>query len=185
MSVRTFSQTISPGQPMVTGGGTALFVRTAGLPVDVQFLLKGQSIGNLVGVLAGEQLSDLDPFDSAEISSATEQLVTVEVGRGTVGAYTAGQVQADIVQATSILDPVQVDVGTAAVVALPANGNAKMIVFLNAGGTTIYLGGSGVSNISPVVLAAGASWIEDRAAAAEWWALSSAAGGLLNVMAFE
>lgn len=182
MSVRTFSQTVIPGQPFVTRGGTALLIRAAENPIDIALLLHGQSVGALTGVEAGLSLADLPEFDSLSITSATQQVVTVDVGTGKIGAPSAGQVQAVKVQASTLGASAIVDVGVAAVEVFVASASTKMIVFRNTGATTIYLGGPDVSANSPISLASGATWVEDAAAAATWYAISSAAGGTLAVM---
>lgn len=54
--------------------------------------------------------------------------------------------------------------------------------FRNSGTTTIYLGGPGVTNETACIrILAGYLWEETLAAGAQWWALSDAAGGVLNV----
>lgn len=75
------------------------------------------------------------------------------------------------------------DVGAALVRITDADSTRRGIRFRNTGATTIYLGGSGVTADTAVVqLSAGDIWEESLAAAASWWAVSSAVGGKL---AFE
>lgn len=56
----------------------------------------------------------------------------------------------------------------------------RAIRFRNVGTTTLYLGGSGMSSDSSVVrLLPNDIWVDEIAAGAAWYAVSSAAGGLL------
>lgn len=72
------------------------------------------------------------------------------------------------------------DVGTALVRLTDPDTTRRGIRFRNTGATTLYLGGSGVTADTAVVqLLAGDIWEETLAAAASWWAVSSAAGGTL------
>lgn len=75
------------------------------------------------------------------------------------------------------------DVGAALVRITDADSTRRGIRFRNTGATTISMGGSGVTADTAVVqLLPGDIWEETLAAAASWWAVSSAAGGTL---AFE
>lgn len=73
-------------------------------------------------------------------------------------------------------------VGTALVHVTSQDATRRGLRFRNSGTTTIYLGGPGVTNETACIrILAGYLWEETLAAGAQWWALSDAAGGVLNV----
>lgn len=74
------------------------------------------------------------------------------------------------------------NVGTALVHVTSQDPTRRGLRFRNSGTTTIYLGGSGVTNETACIrILAGYLWEETLAAGAQWWALSDAVGGVLNV----
>lgn len=76
----------------------------------------------------------------------------------------------------------RVNVGTALVQVTSQDTSCRGLRFRNWGTTTIYLGGSGVTNETACHrLLNGDFWEETLAAGAQWWALSDVAGGVLCV----
>lgn len=76
---------------------------------------------------------------------------------------------------------VQVETGPAEISS--HNEERRGLRFLNAGTTNLYVGGNGVTTGTAVIkLLPGDMWEELLAASAQWWAVSGAPGGLLNVM---
>lgn len=87
-----------------------------------------------------------------------------------------------IVTPADQLKNARADVGTALVRITDTDGTRRGIRFRNTGATTVYLGGSGVTAQTAIVqLGPGDLWEESLAAAASWWAVSSAAGGTLAI----
>lgn len=89
--------------------------------------------------------------------------------------------------ATQILPATQISnrreiVGAQLVQVTSQDTTRRGLRFRNSGATTIYLGGPGVTNeTASIRIIAGELWEEPLATAAQWWALSDAAAGVLNI----
>ena len=183
----SMTQDVTPTSPMEMPAGNNFLVRVSpqgGLTVD--FIRAGRSLGRAEGVGQGFGVEFSEQFDLVRITTQVAQTITADVADGKIQASAAeSKTDATIVQATQVNDPTQLDIGIAAVSCGAPIQTAKKLMFQNAGTTTIYLGGAGVTADSPIQLAPGDYFEEVEAAAAQWYALSSAAGGLLNVMAAQ
>lgn len=167
-------------------GGTFFYLRASAGPIDVKFLINGTERGKAGTVEQGFSYDTGGvPFDAVILNSPTAQTVTADIATGRIkNTSVAANVDATVVQATQANAPESVAVGTAAVPVL-SDASAKLVIFKNTGTTHIYLGGAGVTTASPIELAPGDVWIEDRAAQVAWYAIGDAAGGTLSAMSFD
>lgn len=183
MAFETVSQNVNAGATMVCPGGSTFLLRVAQSGCNITFMKAGRSIGRAQNVRQGFGWESPEPFDTVVIVSTQQQQVTADVATGRVLANgVTGNVESTRVQATGISPEAVYTVGTAAVQVNAGQSGVRQIVITNIGTTTIYLGGSGVSANSPIALAAGARYVDANAAQANWYALSSAAGGSVSVI---
>lgn len=181
--LETINQYVEAGASAICPGGTVFLLRVAQSDVDVVFYRNGRRMGAANGVRQGFGYEAPQAFDSVIITTTDAQQIIADIANGHMLANNVhGNVESTRVQATGITDPAVFDVGTAPVQVAVGQSGIRQIVITNIGATTIYLGGSGVTNQSPIILAAGATWRDADAAQANWWALSSAAGGIVSVV---
>lgn len=182
--MRTYTQTLAAGQTTtLTVNGNFFALIAAANPVDLEFQYVGQSGSTEIsqGMQAG--YSELFPglLTSVIVTSATAQ--TIQYGCG------LGQAKFDrsvIVtqQASSITNVAPVTVGVAASLALAAGTTRKRVVLMADPANTddITLGGPGVTLANgTIVLTAGQSFLDDSAACAAFYAISTAAGQVLRI----
>lgn len=156
-------------------------------PVDIRFYNQGREVGNAVQMDTGFYVKG-EPFEAVEITSATAQTLKLMLMQGD-GGYerfnvdiTSALSTLTINQANTVTETAPKTVGVAAVVAVAANAARKGVRFTNAGTATIYIGGAGVTVAnSAISIAAGATWLEDDAAPAAWYAISGTAAQTLKI----
>lgn len=122
-------------------------------------------------------------LDFVEFESATDQLVSYLYAQGQTGIDRSETVTT-LAQGTVITDTAPVSVGIASALALAANAGRKRVIFTadaaNAG--TIALGGASVTLAnSAILLEAGDSFIDDKAAIAEYHAIATLAAQGLRI----
>ena len=163
--------------------GYYLTLLEAAAPVNLDVELVGKAgtpeVGTGVREGYGENFTEM--FNSITLTSAINQKIKVGYGMGTIKMDRSTIITK---QATSQTDAAPATVGVAAASVLAGSATRQRIIFTAdaANGGDIYLGGSGVTVAnSAIKLAAGESWIEERVAGAEWYAIASAAAQALRI----
>ena len=186
--MRTIQQTLAANveTTLTVNGNTFALIDAAG-PVDMEFIYIGQSGTTEISKGIEPFYSETFPgmLTAVKVTSATAQ--TIKYGSG-MGAVTFNRARFVSQQATTQTDNAPATVGVAAAVVLAGSATRQRIIFTadaaNVG--DIYLGGSGVTTVnSAIKLAAGESWIEERAAGAAWYGIASAAGQSLRINTAE
>lgn len=188
MAFESIVQEIEPGGSMVCPGGEMFALRYAPQGVTAVFTRRGRKVGTATDIRSGFSWKAPSAFDSVILTydvapgaQATPQIVVADVGTGDIATgMMNGVVESTRAQAVTVSDELVTDVGTAAVQVSYGAAGIRQVVIANIGSTTIYLGGQNVSANSPIALAAGARYVDANAAQVNWYALSSAAGGIVS-----
>lgn len=121
-------------------------------------------------------------FDEITIKDASGASNSVKYIAGFVinkSASLTGEVE--IIQG-SIITQSAVTVGTSEIELIAATAAAKFLIIQNLGAADIYIGGSGVTTGTGIKIKPDASLVIDHAAAAQWKAISGAAGNSVRVV---
>lgn len=169
-------------------GGTYFRLVECPSPVDIKFFKASTEVATATQMDTGFYLKPAGGFDRIDISSAAAQEIKIMVIDGD-GGYdhfnvdiTSALASLRIEQADTISDLASVAVGVAATALVAADATRKALRFTNAGASDIYIGGAGVTVASGAVkIGPGQTWIEDQAAPAAWYGVSSAAAQTLKI----
>lgn len=180
-------QLVAGQEKKVSVMGYYLTLLEAAAPVNLDVELVGKAgtpeVGTGVREGYGENFPEM--FNSITLNSAVNQTIKVGYGMGMIKMDRSTIISK---QATSQADVAPATVGAGAASVLAGSATRQRIIFTadTANGGDIYLGGSGVTTVnSAIKLAAGESWIEERAAGAAWYAIASAAGQTLRINTAE
>lgn len=178
-SARKISQTFTGTVEWTIAGGYFKLLEAA-LAVDVELLQGGRSVARLDSVEGGTYLRQ--GFDTIRITSSSSQAIAFLVAPDEGGSdrFTIEQLSAD-----TLANVGAVVVGLAEVAVLAASPTRKVIYLRARTGNTadIVLGATGVSATGGAIrLAAGQEKVIEVAAAAAWYAISTAASQNLDVL---
>lgn len=186
--MQQFIQAIGAGDTwqMQTGGDYFRLVSCPD-PVDVKFFRAGLEVASAVQMDTGFYVKPAGGFDRVDITSASAQTIKIMVMRGD-GGYDrfnvdiTGEAAMSVRQATTVNDLAAVSIGVAATVIVAADATRKGLRMTNAGAADIYIGSAGVTVAGGAVkIGAGQTWIEDQAAPAAWYGISTAAAQDLKI----
>lgn len=183
--MRTYLETFTAGQTkaLTVNGDFFALIEAAGA-VDLSFQYVGQSGApeEMNGIPAGYAEKFPSDLTSVTITSSIAQTIRYGCGKGQAHFDRATIVTQ---QATSQAEVAPATVGTSAALVLAGNTARQRIIFRADDSNTgdIWLGGSGSLTTSngTIKLAAGKTWIEERVAAAAWYAIATAAGQVLRI----
>lgn len=167
-------------------------------PVDVKFFKAGQEVASAVQMDTGFYLKPAGGFDRIDITSASEQTVKIMVLDGdggydhfnvdvtsalqAIAVNISGAAEMSVKQAATVNDLAAVSIGTAATAIVAADATRKGLRFTNAGTADIYLGGVNVTTAAGAIkISVGQTWIENEAAPAAWYGISSIAAQALKI----
>lgn len=183
--MRTHEVTLAANETIkATLNGNFFVLLSAQAPVDMQFLtVDGGQNDISKGIEAGYSEQFTEQLTAVYFTSATAQVIKYGYAKGAVSFDRVVNVTS-LQQSTVITNTAPATVSTSAASVLAASATRKRIVFTadSANAGTIYLGGSGISTTNgAIMLTSGDSWIEDTAAAAQWYAVASIAGQTLRI----
>jgi hypothetical protein len=165
----------------VTGFYLTLIQAVAAIDMEVEMVGKAGSSDVSTGLPEGygEQFPEM--FNSVTLTSAVTQDIKIGYSLGVVNFDRTSIISQ---QASTITNAAPVTVGVAAGLAVAAASTRQRIVFTADDANTgdIYIGGTGITTAAGAIkLEPGASWVEERAAAAAWYAIATAAAQSLRI----
>ena len=160
----------------VTGKFLTLLSAAAAVDIAVEMIGKAGNADVMTGIPEGYAEQFVEMFNAVTLTSETDQVIQLGYAMGTVRIDRSTIVTR---QATELSDGLSTFAVVGRALVLAADSTRMTVTFTadpdNAG--KIYLGGPGVDDATgSIILEAGDSWIEDRAAAAAWYGYADTAG---------
>ncbi|WP_028451235.1 hypothetical protein [Chitinilyticum aquatile] len=158
-------------------------------PVDVKIYQLGRVVEEAQGIESGFYTLPEGGFDRVEIVSASTQNVKIAITSGgggydrAVGSISVtGGIQIALDQSIGHFPEATINTGAAQQIAAGDAGRRGLRIY-NAGGTTLYIGGAGVTAANAVMQIGPGGYIDEtQVPTCAWYATSDVAGGKCRVM---